>query len=88
LSVLLFIVPGEYKLPKSVTSSLFIVPEISVVPDKYAKSKLSSILKSFDKNDLRERFKLDPDICILQYVVDILDINLLIFVMDDEIYIL
>jgi hypothetical protein len=47
--------------------------------DKYMKSKLSSILKSFDKNDLRERLKLDPDIYVLQYIIDILDINLLIF---------
>jgi hypothetical protein len=47
--------------------------------DKYMKSKLSSSLKSFDKNDLRERFKLDPDIYILQYIVDILDINFIIF---------
>lgn len=68
----------------------FIIPyntdEISMINqfrtqlvDKYTKSKLSSILKSFDKNDLRERFKLDPDICTLQYVTDILDINLIIF---------
>lgn len=47
--------------------------------EKYMKSKLSSINKSFDKNDLRERMKLDPDICILQYLCDVLDINLLIF---------
>jgi hypothetical protein len=47
--------------------------------DKYAKSKLSTIFKSFDKNDLRERLKLDPDIYILQYIVDILDINFIIF---------
>jgi len=43
------------------------------------KSKLSSINKSFDKNDLRERMKLDPDIYILQYICDIFDINILIF---------
>lgn len=47
--------------------------------EKYMKSKLSSLIKSFDKNDLRERMKLDPDIYILQYITDILDINLLIF---------
>ncbi len=68
----------------------FIIPynndEISLINqfrtqivDKYAKSKLSPILKSFDKNDLRERFKLDPDICTLQYITDILDVNFIIF---------
>ncbi len=46
--------------------------------EKYAKSKLSSFLKSLDKNDFRERFKLEPDINVLQYIVDILDINMLI----------
>lgn len=47
--------------------------------EKYMKSKLSSIIKTFDKNDLRERLKLDPDVYILQYITDILDINFIIF---------
>ena len=47
--------------------------------EKYMKSKLSSFNKSFDKNDFRERMKLDPDVHILQYISDVLDINLLIF---------
>jgi hypothetical protein len=51
--------------------------------DKYSKSKLSSFLKSLDKNDLRERFKLEPDIYVLQFIVDVLDINILIFNFED-----
>jgi hypothetical protein len=51
--------------------------------DKYAKSKLSSFLKTLDKNDLRERFKLEPDIYVLQFIVDVLDINILIFNFED-----
>jgi len=47
--------------------------------EKYSKSKLSTFLKKLEKNDLRERFKVDQDIYTLQYLVDILDINILIF---------
>lgn len=47
--------------------------------EKYNTKKLSGFIKKLDKNDFRERFKLDPDTTVLQYIVDILDINLLIF---------
>ena len=47
--------------------------------EKYKVSKLSNFIKKLDKNDFRERFKLIPDNNVLQYIVDILDINLLIF---------
>lgn len=47
--------------------------------DKHSKSKLSSFIKNFDKNILRERFRLEQDIYTIQYIVDILDINILIF---------
>lgn len=45
----------------------------------YNKKLLSNFIKKYDKNDLRERFKLNPDIIVLQYIVDILDINIIIF---------
>ena len=48
----------------------------SQILDKYCSKKLSSFIKKLDKNDFRERFKLDPDNNVLQYIVDILDINL------------
>jgi hypothetical protein len=47
--------------------------------EKYTKSKLSHLIKELDKNDLRERFKLEPDVYVLQYIVDTLDINMLIW---------
>lgn len=47
--------------------------------EKYAKSKLTQFVKDLDKSDLRERFKLEPDIFVLQYIVDVLDINILIW---------
>jgi hypothetical protein len=45
----------------------------------YNKKLLSNFIKKYDKNDLRERFKLNPDLIVLQYIVDILDINIIIF---------
>ena len=52
--------------------------------DMYKKSKLSSFLKEYEKIDMRERFKLDTDLVILQYIVDILDINFMIFDFETE----
>jgi hypothetical protein len=45
----------------------------------YNKNLLSDYIKKYDKNDLRERFKLNPDLIVLQYIVDILDINIIVF---------
>lgn len=47
--------------------------------EKYSKLKMASFIKQFDKNDIRERIKLEPEVTVLQYVVDILDINFIIF---------
>jgi hypothetical protein len=41
--------------------------------------KISNFLKKYEKNDFREYFKLNPDIIIIQYIVDILNINIFIF---------
>jgi hypothetical protein len=45
----------------------------------YDKNNVSEFIKKFDKNDLREKIKLNPDITIIQYMTDILDINCVIF---------
>jgi hypothetical protein len=50
--------------------------------ENYSKLSLSNILKKFEKNDFKERMRLEPDYYILQYVVDILDINFIIFDFD------
>ena len=50
----------------------------------YKKSKISSFLKEYEKIDMRERFKLDIDLVILQYIVDIMDINFMIFDFETE----
>ena len=56
----------------------------SQILDKYEFKKLSSFIKKLDKNDFRERFKLCSDNNVLQYIVDILNINLLIFDFKDN----
>jgi hypothetical protein len=48
----------------------------------YSKASLSKELKTFDKNDFKERMKLEPDYYILQYIIDILDIKFIIFDFD------
>ena len=53
--------------------------------DKYSKSKLSNITKKLTKNDLRQIFKLDPGIEMLQYIVEILDVNIFIFNINNNI---
>jgi hypothetical protein len=50
----------------------------------YKKSKISSFMKELDKTDFRERFKLDPDVYVLQYIVDIMDINIIILDFKNE----
>ena len=53
--------------------------------EMYKKSKLSSFMKDLEKTDYRERFKLDPDINVFQYIVDIMDINIVILNFKEEI---
>ena len=51
--------------------------------DNHSK-KISNFLKKYEKNDFREYFKLNPDIIIIQYVVDILNINIIIIDLHQE----
>jgi hypothetical protein len=41
--------------------------------------KISNFVKKYEKNDFKEYLKLNPDIIIIQYIVDILNINIFIF---------
>ena len=45
----------------------------------YTKHNLSSFIKKFNKNDIREHINVSIDIITLQYVVDILNLNIIIF---------
>lgn len=74
----------------SILDKNFLIPyssdEISMInqfktqlADLFDKTKLSDFIKKLDKNDMRERFKLNPDITVIQYIADTLDINFWIF---------
>ncbi len=47
--------------------------------NSYDKSNLSEFIKKLDKNDIKERFKLNPDLIVIQYISDVLDLNIWIF---------
>jgi hypothetical protein len=78
-SSILTLVDKNFIIPYSSDELELITQFKTQLIEKYSKSKLSTFLKDLDKNDLRERFKLEQDIYTLQYLVDILDINILIF---------
>ena len=68
----------------------FIIPydndEITVINNfkndlvnKYLKKNISSNLKKYDKNDIKENMNLIPNFIIIQYLVNIIKINIFIF---------
>jgi hypothetical protein len=80
-SSLLILIDKEYLIPYDNDELGMINQFKNQLLEKYTKRKndISSFIKKLDKNNLRERFKLIPDINVLQYVADILEINLVIF---------
>jgi hypothetical protein len=78
-SSILTLIDKNFIIPYSLDELELINQFKTQLIEKYSKSKLSTFLKKLEKNDLRERFKVDQDIYTLQYLVDILDINILIF---------
>lgn len=78
-SSILTLIDKNFIIPYSSDELELITQFKTQLIEKYSKSKVSTFLKNLDKNDLRERFKLDQDIYTLQYLVDIMDINILIF---------
>lgn len=78
-SSILSLINKSFSIPYSLDEIELINQFKNQLVENYSKQKLSLFLKNMDKNDLRERLKLEPDIYILQYIVDVLDVNLLIF---------
>lgn len=52
--------------------------------DLYNPQLLCEFIKQYDKNDIKERFKLNPDFIVIQYIAEVLDINIIIFDFKDE----
>lgn len=78
-SSILTLVDKKFVIPYLMDELEMINQFKSQLIEKYSKIKLSSFLKELDKNDLRNRFNLIPDIYVIQYIVDIMDINIIIF---------
>ena len=76
---LLTLINKKFIIPYSNNEMYMINQFKTQLVNSYNKNKLSDFNKHFDKNDIRERFKLEPDIYIIQYIIDILDINCWIF---------
>lgn len=88
-SSLLTLLDKKFIIPYANDELIIINQFKSQLIEKYKKQLLSSFLKDLNKNDIRERLKLEPDIYILQYIVDILDINIFIFDFEaNEIFVL
>jgi len=78
-SAVLTILDKNFLIPYS-TDEISMVSQFKTqLIESYDKSVLSEFIKKLDKNDMRERFKLNPDVTIMQYVADMLDINFWIF---------
>ena len=78
-SSLLTLIDNQFVIPYTDNEICTINQFKTQLIDQYSKSILSNFNKQFDKNDFKERFKLEPDIYIIQYIIDILDINCWIF---------
>ena len=78
-SSVLSVLDKNFLIPYSLDEISMINQFKTQITDLFDKTKLSDFIKKLDKNDMRERFKLNPDITVMQYIADTLDINFWIF---------
>ena len=83
-SSLLSLIDKDFIIPFSSDEHSMISLFKNELLEQYNKTKLTPLLKDMDKVDIRERFKLMPDIITFQYIVDILDINIFVFDFETE----
>ena len=83
-SSLLSLIDKDFIIPFSSDEHSMISLFKNELLEQYNKNKLTPLLKDMDKVDIRERFKLMPDIITFQYIVDILDINIFVFDFETE----
>jgi len=81
-SSLLTLIDDNFNVPFKNDENEFIINFKNQLVEKYKKSNL--FFKNIDKNDIREKFRMDPDIYVLQYIVDILDFNIIIWDFSSE----
>ena len=85
-SSLLTLINKDFMIPYNNDENQMITEFKTKLLEQYKVSLLSSFIKKTDKIELREKLKITPDYIILQYIVDILDINFIIFDFKTEEY--
>jgi hypothetical protein len=83
---LLTLINKDFMIPYNNDESQMITEFKNNLLEQYKISKLSSFIKKTDKIELREKLKIQPDYIVLQYIVDVLDINFIIFDFKTEEY--
>jgi hypothetical protein len=80
-SAIITLLDKQYIFPLSYTHTEFeIINQFKTqLIDLYNPKLLCNYIKQYDKNDIKERFKLNPDFIVIQYIVEVLDINIIIF---------
>ena len=85
-SSLLTLINKDFMIPYNNDENQMITEFKTKLLEQYKVSLLSSFVKKTDKIELREKLKITPDYIILQYIVDILDVNFIIFDFKTEEY--
>ena len=79
---LLTLLDKQFLIPYNNDELILVKQFKEQILEMYKKANMSSFLKDYEKIDMRERFKLEPDLIILQYIVDMLDINFIVLDFD------
>jgi len=83
---LLSLINKDFMIPYNNDENQMITEFKTQLLEQYKVSLLSLFIKKTDKIEMREKLKIIPDYIVLQYIVDILDINFIIFDFKTEEY--
>ena len=85
-SSIITILDKQFVFPLSYTHTEFeIINQFKTqLIDLYNPKLLCDFIKLYDKNEIKERFKLNPDCIVIQYIAEVLDINMIIFDFKEE----
>ena len=83
---LLTLINKDFMIPYNNDENQMITEFKTNLLEQYKVSLLSSFVKKTDKIELREKLKIQPDYIVLQYIVDVLDINFIVFDFKTEEY--
>lgn len=76
---LLTLINKDFMIPYNNDENQMITEFKTQLLEQYKVSLLSSFIKKIDKIEMREKLKIIPDYIVLQYIVDVLEINFIVF---------